>query len=91
MRRRTLRLRHAKDTRPFDLSSRCSIWLKLEQRGFDDDGRGDLDRAVFDAALRFRLGSVIPSPQVTALYGFGNVEEEDEIVRLFREDVKRVL
>ena len=50
-----------------------------------------MDRVVFDAALRFRLGSVIPSPQVTALYGFGNVEEEDEIVRLFREDVKRVL
>ena len=42
-----------------------------------------MDRAVFDAALRFRLGSVIPSPQVTALYGFGNVEEEDEIVRCF--------
>ena len=50
-----------------------------------------MDRAVFDAALRFRLGSVIPSPHVTALYGFGNVEKEGEIVRLFREDVKRVL
>ncbi len=68
-----------------------SLWLELEQREFDDDGRGDLDRAVFDAALRFRLGSAIPSPHVTALYGFGHVEKEGEIVRLFREDVKRVL
>ena len=46
---------------------------------------------MVDVALRFRLRSVIPSPHVTALYGFGNGEKEGDIVRLFREDVKRVL
>ena len=47
---------------------------------------------MVDVALQFHLGSVIPSPHVTAaLYWFGNVRKEGGIVRLFREDVKQVL
>lgn len=68
-----------------------SLWLELEQRELDVEGRGDLDRALIDAADHFRLGGAIPSPHVTALYGFGDVEKEGEIRRLFRTNVNRVL
>eukprot|EP00571_Detonula_confervacea_P012376 CAMPEP_0172302698 /NCGR_PEP_ID=MMETSP1058-20130122/4368_1 /TAXON_ID=83371 /ORGANISM="Detonula confervacea, Strain CCMP 353" /LENGTH=418 /DNA_ID=CAMNT_0013013273 /DNA_START=59 /DNA_END=1315 /DNA_ORIENTATION=- len=68
-----------------------SLWLELEQQEIDNNGQGDLDRAMIDAADRFRLGGAIPSPHVTALYGIDTVSEEDEIRRIFREDVKRVL
>lgn len=68
-----------------------SIWLELEQQEIDEDGRGDLDRAVIDAANEFHLGGAIPSPHVTALYGIGNDANEGKIRRVFREDVKKVL
>lgn len=63
----------------------------MEQKDIDDDGQGDLDRAMIDAADRFELGGAIPSPHVTALYGIDNYADEEEIRRLFRDDVKRVL
>lgn len=69
-----------------------SIWLELEQRDIDiNTGRGDLDRAMLDAADYFYLGGAIPSPHVTALYGIDTIADEDEIRRRFREDVKRIL
>mmetsp|Transcript_31655 Transcript_31655/g.68348 ORF Transcript_31655/g.68348 Transcript_31655/m.68348 type:complete len:439 (+) Transcript_31655:202-1518(+) len=67
-----------------------SLWLELAQVDIDDDGRGDLDRAMIDAADRHNLGGAIPSPHVTALYGIDTLGEE-EMRRRFREDVQRVL
>mmetsp|Transcript_26639 Transcript_26639/g.63883 ORF Transcript_26639/g.63883 Transcript_26639/m.63883 type:complete len:428 (-) Transcript_26639:3297-4580(-) len=67
-----------------------SLWLELEQKEIDHNGRGDLDRAMIDAADRFHLGGAIPSPHVTALYGIDTVDEE-AMRRMFREDVKQVL
>lgn len=52
------------------------------------DGRGDLSRMVDDAAIKFQT-IPIPMPHVTALYGI-ELEEED-VRRIFREDVRRVL
>jgi len=43
---------------------------------------------VDDAAIRFRT-LPIPMPHVTALYGI--VMEEEEVLQIFREDVRRVL
>lgn len=68
-----------------------SLWLELEQEGIDADGRGDLDRAMIDAADRFRLGGAIPSPHVTALYGIDTIDDEEEVRRMFRDDVTGVL
>ena len=68
-----------------------SIWLELEQLNIDIHGRGDLDRAVMDAADHFHLGGAIPSPHVTALYGIDTISDDDEICRLFRDKVKLVL
>mmetsp|Transcript_28338 Transcript_28338/g.48175 ORF Transcript_28338/g.48175 Transcript_28338/m.48175 type:complete len:437 (+) Transcript_28338:101-1411(+) len=68
-----------------------SLWLELHQTDIDTHGRGDLDRAMIDAADRFHLGGAIPSPHVTALYGIDIGMEEDEMRRVFREDVRRVL
>lgn len=68
-----------------------SLWLELEQQDIDNNGQGDLDRAMIDAADRFHLGGAIPSPHVTALYGIDTISEEDKMRRVFREDVKRVL
>lgn len=68
-----------------------SLWLDLAQANVDGDGRGDLDRALIDAADRFDLGGAIPSPHVTVLYGIDTIEEDEEARRMFREDVKRVL
>ena len=68
-----------------------SLWLELEQQDIDNNGQGDLDRAMIDAADRFHLGGAIPSPHVTALYGIDTISEEDEMRRVFREDVKRIL
>lgn len=68
-----------------------SLWLELKQKHIDKDGRGDLDRAMTDAADQFQLGGVIPSPHVTALYGITAVGDEGEVRRIFREDVRRVL
>ena len=68
-----------------------SLWLELEQVDIDDKGLGDLDRAMVDAADRFNLEGAIPSPHVTALYGINTIRDEEEIRRVFREDVKDVL
>ena len=68
-----------------------SLWLELEQQDIDDKGRGDLDRAMIDAADRFSLGGAIPSPHVTALYGICTIDNEEEMRRMFREDVKQIL
>lgn len=68
-----------------------SLWLELEQKEIDNNGQGDLDRAMIDAADRFNLGGAIPSPHVTALYGIDTIADEEEMRRVFREDVKRVL
>jgi len=68
-----------------------SLWLELEQVDIDDKGLGDLDRAMVDAADRFNLEGAIPSPHVTALYGINTIRDEEEMRRVFREDVKGVL
>ena len=68
-----------------------SLWLELEQKDIDRNGQGDLDRAMIDAADRFNLGGPIPSPHVTALYGIDTIADEEEMRRIFREDVKRVI
>lgn len=68
-----------------------SLWLELDQKDIDDSARGDLDRAMIDAADEFSLGGAIPSPHVTALYGIDTISDEGEMRRVFREDVKRVL
>lgn len=68
-----------------------SLWLDLEQRNIDGNGQGDLDRAMIDAADAFSLGGAIPSPHVTALYGINTISEENEMKRIFREDVRQVL
>ena len=68
-----------------------SLWLELEQVDIDDKGLGDLDRAMVDAADRFNLEGAIPSPHVTALYGINTIRDEEEMRRVFREDVKDVL
>lgn len=68
-----------------------SVWLELAQREIDDRGRGDLDRAIRAAEERFRLGSAIPAPHVTALYGIETGADEAGMRRVFREDVRRVL
>lgn len=73
------------------LFSGYSLWLELEQRDIDAGGLGDLDRVMIDAADEFSLGGAIPSPHVTALYGINTIEEEDEMRRVFRENVKAVL
>ena len=68
-----------------------SLWLELEQFNIDDNGLGDLDHAMIDAADRFKLGGAIPSPHVTALYGIDTISDEEEMRRVFREDVKCLL
>jgi len=68
-----------------------SLWLELEQQQIDDHGKGDLDRAMSDAAAEFDLGEAIPSPHVTALYGIDNVQDDEEMLRIFRRDVHRVI
>ena len=68
-----------------------SLWLELEQFNIDDNGLGDLDHAMIDAADRFKLGGAIPSPHVTALYGIDTISDEEEMRRMFREDVKCLL
>lgn len=68
-----------------------SLWLELEQVDIDDKGLGDLDRAMVDAADRFNLEGAIPSPHVTALYGINTIRDEEEMRKVFREDVKDVL
>ncbi|KAL7542408.1 hypothetical protein ACHAXR_013411 [Thalassiosira sp. AJA248-18] len=68
-----------------------SLWLELEQKEIDSNGQGDLDRAMIDAADQFSLGGAIPSPHVTALYGINTIAEEEEMRRMFRENVKQVL
>eukprot|EP00804_Cyclotella_cryptica_P027456 CCRYP_008875-RA/>CCRYP_008875-RA protein AED:0.04 eAED:0.04 QI:177/1/1/1/1/1/2/732/210 len=65
-----------------------SLWLELKQFNISTDGRGDLSRMVDDAAIKFQTVP-IPMPHVTALYGI-ELEEED-VRRIFREDVRRVL
>ena len=65
--------------------------MELEQYNIDEDGLGDLDRAMIDASNEFSLGGAIPSPHVTALYGIDTIENEEETRRIFREDVKCVL
>ena len=50
--------------------------MELEQYNIDEDGLGDLDRAMIDASNEFSLGGAIPSPHVTALYGIDAIENE---------------
>ncbi len=68
-----------------------SLWLELEQKQIDKHGKGDLDRAMSDAAAEFDLGEAIPSPHVTALYGIDNVQDDEEMLLIFRRDVQRVI
>lgn len=67
------------------------LQLELEQHQYDKNGKGDLDRAMKDAADEFDLGLAIPSPHVTALYGIDSFKDEGEMLRVFREDVMRIL
>ena len=46
---------------------------------------------MVDAADRFNLEGAIPSPHVTALYGIHTIRDEEEMKRVFSEDVKEVL
>jgi hypothetical protein len=64
-----------------------SIWLELEQQKVDNNGVGDLDFAVNEAADEFRLGGAIPAPHVTALYGITTIANDDEAINVFREEV----
>lgn len=68
-----------------------SIWLELEQQEVDNDGVGDLELAVKEAADEFHLGGAIPAPHVTALYGIATIANDEEAINIFREEVMEVI
>eukprot|EP00986_Skeletonema_menzelii_P000498 scaffold150_cov151-Skeletonema_menzelii.AAC.1 len=67
-----------------------SIWLELEQQEIENNGVGDLEFAVKEAADEFHLGGAIPAPHVTALYGITTIATDKEAINVFREDVVKL-
>eukprot|EP00984_Skeletonema_dohrnii_P003196 scaffold1065_cov114-Skeletonema_dohrnii-CCMP3373.AAC.5 len=68
-----------------------SIWLELEQQEIDNNGVGDLEFAVKEAADEFHLGGAIPAPHVTALYGITTIATDEEAINIFRNDVVKAI
>ncbi len=67
-----------------------SLWLELEQQEIDNNGVGDLEFAVQEAADEFHLGGAIPAPHVTALYGITTIAADKEAINIFQKDVVQV-